>query len=732
MGILQMMSVDQIQTMEQQDAERQNPLFGSEMLISGLAGRIKQQWEINKRARLEVEPLLERCLRNRNGEYSANKLAEIRSTGGSEVFVNLTATKVRSGVAWISDFMLPASDKAWGIGPTPISELKPEDQEVLRRRLEQEVQVAQQQGVQPGQQEVSERKEKLETMLREHLKDKSELAAERMEAKIEDQLTESGYYDELADYIDDFCTFPTAFFKGPIYQRKKVLKWDSAGNPSVVEEVKVVDRRVSPFDAFPAPKADSCQDGSFIERMSLSRSEVYAMIDMEGYNNEVLREVLEGNFVGELSNWTTTSDSIQRELELQSLSMWDDNDEIEGVHYWGGAKGQDLIDWGMDPMQIDDPLREYQIDAIMLGGSHVVRAVLNTDPLDRRPYYSASYQRRPGSIWGTSPPLLMEDIQGICNGLCRAISNNAGLASGPMIGILTDRLPAGESITGIHPMKTFQMVSDKQGNNVPPIQFFQANNVTRELMQVYERFESKADLVTGIPRYGDGNEKVNFGNLGDRGLAMLMESMSKSMKLAIRNIDNGVVRPRITRQYHDNMLYEQDPTIKGDLEVVARGASELINKAATQLRRAEFLALTANPVDLQLIGKEARTDVLRDMAIEVDINTVPDKAEVKKQMEAEAKQQPPPDPAMQVEQMRAQKEIAILDKKMQDAESERQLKEAIAYMELQGDMMQLSGQQDISLQKIKSDLGIAAMKEQGANQRLHDEAAIKARFGSGI
>jgi len=326
----------------------------------------------------------------------------------------------------------------------------------------------------------------------------------------------------------------------------------------------------------------------------------------------------------------------------------------------------------------------------------------------------------------------MEDTQAMCNGAGRAIANNMGLAAGPMIGILTDRLPAGESITGIHPLKTFQMVSDKSGNNVPPIQFFQAQSIAGDLLAVYKHFEQQADVVTGIPKYGDGNEKIDFGNLGDRGLAMLMESMSKSMKLAIRNIDNGVVRPRVTRQYHDNMLYEKDPAIKGDLQVVARGASELINKASTQLKRAEFLAMTGNPVDLQLIGKEARTDVLRDMAKDVDINTVPNKEEVKKQLEQEAQQEPPKDPAVQLEEMRAQKEMAVLDKKMQDAERERQLKEAISYMELQGDMMQLSGQQDISLQKIKSDLGIAAMKEQGANKRLHDEAAIKARFGSGI
>ena len=730
MGVLQMMTVDQIQRQEQQAAEESLPMFGNDMLISGLGSHIKHHWEINKRARLKIEPLLERCLRNRNGEYSPSKLAEIREIGGSEIYMNLTATKCRAGVSWISDFMLPAGDKAWGIDPTPVADLSPNDKMILEQRIWQEIEAARQQGVEPGQNEIADRRSKLEEMLKGHLRDKSEVAAEKMETKIEDQLTESGYYDELADFIDDFCTFPTAFFKGPIYQRKKTLKWGSDNSPVVTEEVTVIDKRVSPFDCFPAPGADSCDDGAFIERLSLSRSEIYNMLGMEGYNDEVIREVLEGNFVGQLSNWQTPSDSTQQDLELRDL--FDEKDEIEGVHFWGSAKGQDLIDWGMQPDQIDDPLREYQVDAIMVGGNFVVRAMLNPDPLGRRPYYSASYQRRPGSIWGTCPPLLMEDTQAMCNGAGRAIANNMGLAAGPMIGILTDRLPAGESITGIHPLKTFQMVSDKSGNNVPPIQFFQAQSIAGDLLAVYKHFEQQADVVTGIPKYGDGNEKIDFGNLGDRGLAMLMESMSKSMKLAIRNIDNGVVRPRVTRQYHDNMLYEKDPAIKGDLQVVARGASELINKASTQLKRAEFLAMTANPVDLQLIGKEARTDVLRDMAKDVDINTVPNKEEVKKQLEQEAQQEPPKDPAVQLEEMRAQKEMAVLDKKMQDAERERQLKEAISYMELQGDMMQLSGQQDISLQKIKSDLGIAAMKEQGANKRLHDEAAIKARFGSGI
>jgi hypothetical protein len=75
------------------------------------------------------------------------------------------------------------------------------------------------------------------------------------------------------------------------------------------------------------------------------------------------------------------------------------------------------------------------------------------------------------------------------------------------------------------------------------------------------------------------------------------------------------------------MRYETDPELKGDVSIVARGASNLVAREAAQVRRTEFLAATANPVDMQIMGVEGRAAVLRETAKSLQMDTdkvVPD------------------------------------------------------------------------------------------------------------
>ncbi|MFP3442900.1 hypothetical protein R0K18_34710, partial [Pantoea sp. SIMBA_133] len=53
-----------------------------------------------------------------------------------------------------------------------------------------------------------------EDHIRHAAQERAEEAAERHEDLIADQLAEGNWDDALADYIDDFTTFPNAFIRG--------------------------------------------------------------------------------------------------------------------------------------------------------------------------------------------------------------------------------------------------------------------------------------------------------------------------------------------------------------------------------------------------------------------------------------------------------------------------------------------------------------------------------------
>ena len=62
------------------------------------------------------------------------------------------------------------------------------------------------------------------------MKFEAEKRVERMETKMEDQMTEGGFTKALFDFTNDVATFPYAVLKGPIPRKRKTMKYIEAGS----------------------------------------------------------------------------------------------------------------------------------------------------------------------------------------------------------------------------------------------------------------------------------------------------------------------------------------------------------------------------------------------------------------------------------------------------------------------------------------------------------------------
>ena len=80
-----------------------------------------------------------------------------------------------------------------------------------------------------------------------------------------------------------------------------------------------------------------------------------------------------------------------------------------------------------------------------------------------------------------------------------------------------------------------------------------------------------------------------------------------------------MAQPTIRRQFNWNMAYDPDESIKGDVQIMPRGALGHIIKEQISARRMEFLNVTNNPVDNELMGLEFRRDVLKETAKSLDV-----------------------------------------------------------------------------------------------------------------
>jgi hypothetical protein len=463
------------------------------------------------------------------------------------------------------------------------------------------------------------------------LVEEAKAAADRMADLMEDQLVEGRFPKAMSEFIDDLTTFPAAILKGPVLHKKPVLKWQPDGKggftPAVTQELRMEWERVDPFCVYPAPSATTVDNGFMIERHSLSREDLNALIGVEGYDDASIRMVLEQYSYGGLREWWQGL-AEQYDAEGKSTIGMLNNSEgnIDALQYWGSVQGQWLVDWGMPKAQIPDPTLEYHCE-VWLIGNWVIKAVLNYDPLNRKPYYKDSYEEIPGNWWGSSICDLVRDCQQVCNATARALVNNMAVASGPQVTVNVSRLAAGEEVTTVRPWRIWQVKDDPLSGpspgTVPPVAFYQPSSNVQELLAVFNQFTALADDYSGIPRYMSGQSTGGAGRTAS-GLSMLINNAGKAIKSVITSIDGNIMTPLLERLYTHNMLFATDPALKGDVNVVARGAEGLMAKEAVQVRRNEFLQATGNPIDMQIIGLKGRAAILRETAkdLGMDVNDI--------------------------------------------------------------------------------------------------------------
>ncbi len=677
-GGMRLIPVAELQENEDREFAAQQASQHSEQTISQLSSFIQKCWEANKRTKQLVTERLLDCLRRRNGKYSSTQLAAINKAGGSEIYMMLTATKIRAGASWIRDILIPANARPWALTPANVPELPEYAVNLITQAIQKKAAELQAEGARISAQQMEAEVKRIEAKANENMKSKARQACDDMEEVIEDQLDQGNWIDSFESFIDDFSTFPAAFQKGPVYKKRPNVGWDS-GKPVVTNKPIMMFEPVSPFDMYPSSDSTTVQDGSnLIEHVRFSRKSLYACRGVDGYDDDAIQRALEDYGNGGLKQWVW-NEHERLSLEGKEHTFFSDDSSIDGLHYWGSAQGVTLLEWGVDPKLIDDPIGEYDIDAILVG-RHAIRCVINRDPMGKRPYSKASFQNVPGSFWGIAIAELMGDLQDMCNATSRALQNNMAIASGPMGEVNNDRLQPGESPTDIYPWRMFQTKSSAVGANDPAIRFFQVSSNASELLAVYKDFEERADDATNIPRYAYGNQNVGGAGSTMGGLSMLMESANKGIKAAIGRIDRGVIRPTIQTMFYNNMLYHENQKIKFDAKVTATGSSSMIAREKNAVAKQNLLQLTSNPEDMRIIGPERRMLLIASIAKDSDLEGfVPNEKEVQDLMEQQSKQ---PDPKMEIEKAKLEQGSQSIQVKAETDKAKIMSNEKIKSMEI--------------------------------------------------
>lgn len=609
---------DRAKFVAQRDAEAE-----SNRQLDNLASHIRTKWEQMRRHRNSAAGWSDRlmmALRSFNGEYSPEKLAQIKKFGGSEVYARVIAMKCRGASSLLRDIYL-TPDRPWAITPPADPDIPEDIAQRIQMLVETELQSIQAQGgggqITPTM--IRDRVNQLMEAARQAEKKQARQRATIAQDRIDEILETGGFYKALAEFLVDIPLFPFAALKGPVVKVMPTVKWEN-GQPITAMSPRMCWSRISPFDLWWTPGASDVEDAEVIERQRITRTDLNDLLDLPGYNQENIRAALREYGRGGYNETPDGGESERADYENRENPNTNTSGMFTCLEFHGNIQGSMLQEYGFKE-GIEDPDRDYMVQAWIVG-RYVIKAQFSPSPRKRHPYFISSFEKVPGTPVGNGLPDILSDIQEVSNATLRALVNNMSIASGPQVVVRDDMVSPGADGDELYPWKRWHVQSDMgvAGQTLKPIDFFQPNSNAQELLGVYSRLGEIADELSAIPRHMSGANPGSGAGRTASGLAMLMGNASKILQTVAANIDRDVMEPALTMLYDMIMLTDTTGILHGDENIRVMGVNVAMQRETQRVRQLEFLQITANPLDAQIVGAMGRAKVLRSVASEIGLD----------------------------------------------------------------------------------------------------------------
>lgn len=434
------------------------------------------------------------------------------------------------------------------------------------------------------------------------------VAAKKMEKKIQDQIESSNGGRHLR-----YCTFEQVLFgsgalKGPFAYNKEYPKWDDTGNytPTIKLEPKI--EAPSIWDLYNDPDAIISTEGEFmVQRHKYSRSQMRALKKRPHFRAEGIEKAIANGYNYNKKWW---EDAIHDYIPTDIV------ERFEVLEYWGVMDKEVAEIAGLEFPKEFDEFDQVQVNA-WICGNEILRIVLNPYSPVRIPYLIVPYEINPYSAWGIGVPENMEDTQILMNGFMRMTVDNAVLAGNLVFEVDETNLVPGQDMK-IFPGKIFRRQGGAPGQSIFGTKF---PSTAQDNMAVFDKARQLADEATGIPSYSHGQTGVSSMTRTSSGMSMLMGAAAMNIKTVVKNDDDYLLRPLGEALFAFNMQFAHDPSIKGDLEVRARGTESLLKTEIRSQKLMTFLQVgSANPATVPYM-KSAY--ILREIASTLDLD--PDK-----------------------------------------------------------------------------------------------------------
>lgn len=533
-----------------------------------------------------VRQVLRECWEQQNSVLSPEDQQRANDLG-INVVVNLTALKTGIANAYLNDALVSGgAELPWTISPTPRPDISADSKEELLARLKEALFT----DMIPNSDVLVELIRQAKMYFARREQERAEKACVEMEGLIEDQCSEGGFGRAITDFLQYFTPYPYGVFAGPYIVRAPKIVWGQK-KPRLSTEIFPVFKAISPFDFCYSPDSPDTQRGTCVFTRELwTRRELLDAAQMSTYIQKNVLDLLEEcdhNEAFSLRWLSHAPDAPNRDINLWASNVR----PIEVLHHYGLMSGRELSKYGF--ASLDN--KEYYNCEIVMAGYRVIMVKVVRDPrMQIRPVYTASFYRTGGDkIAGDGIAQRLRDIERAYMSNLRYLLRNAYYASAPCVEADYARLSKylGEGDLGMIVPGTIYLADSGIGSNNPAMRFTSIPANMQGYTELLEMFMQLADRVTNIPAQLHG-EAVGSGAMRTfRGMSALQGNATKALHAAVDNITHGVFDPMGHLLYNINMLYSPNVAIKGDSQIMVKGAEGLLHKEMERQSALEILQI---------------------------------------------------------------------------------------------------------------------------------------------
>mgnify|MGYP003635261156 CR=1 FL=1 len=733
--------MDEIDEQEFLDAQAaQEELMKAQ--IQTIAGTLETlALEIEGKRRV-VEDRWYQDIRQKYGRYDDKTEASLTASKKSQLFVKITRPKCNIWASKMTDILFPTDDKNWSMGATPIPELsKAVDDAPNKVELETAQQGFDEQskeyeagnGEMPDAMPVDDMEAKTEVAnASKEYTAMAEKASKAMELECEDQLVEARFGIEARKVINDSVDCGTGIIKGPFASGNPKKVWvEKNGNWLKINQdagmPKPDFKRVDYWSFFPDPNATTIEEAEFtFERHVLTAKDLRKWAKGSGFDKEAIRRVLEEGSKGAVPDYLTQVRSITLQ-ETSSLEdkyiVWEyrgplQKEDMEALYAISGNQE------GLDYVREFDALEEMNV-VVYLCNKEVFK--FGIDPMDSGDCCYSVYNlvSDPSSIWGFGVPFLMRDSQSSVNSAWRMMMDNGALSTGPQIVVNKKAIQPANGSYELTPRKVWHMTQDIQKTSQPPFQTYHIDGRQEELSNIVAMAKEFADEEINLPAIVQGEESSGAKNTY-AGMALLTNSANVVFRNAVRNYDDMITTPTLTRLYDWNMQFNPKKEIKGDTRVDARGSSVLLVREMQSQNMMIMLEKFSEHPTLGPIMKIPETfrKVIQGLMLSAD-DVVKDDETIAIEAKELAEQIAAEQAAEQEANNTGQDPNYAIDMKMEMAKMDMDTRKYVADKEHDTYMIRLASERDMKIEELAAKLSDKRQDRESRERTFTAEAGVK-------